>query len=172
MRLTLISALALCASLADARTTQADSRSAATAAKAFSLDLPPAADPASPPSVANAAGMPAPGAASQPAVDIPGTPAMVAFTLDTPIRQLLADPRAKAVLDENMPGLSDDANLSKFQSLSLRQFQPMTGGQMSTALLAKTGADLAAIPSTPAMTLAPTPAPSHPTTSKKMDSGR
>lgn len=78
------------------------------------------------------------------------------FTLDTPIRVLIADPGAKAVLDRDMPGLSEDENLAKFESMSLRQFQPMTGGQLTNALLAKVGADLNALGAT--MPLA-TPAP-------------
>ena len=155
MRLTLILALTLSASMAGAQTTAPETRSAATAAKAFSLDLPPT-DPVS----------------AAPVIGSGSATAMVAFTLDTPIGQLLADPRAKAVLDQNMPGLSDDANLAKFRSLSLRQFQPMTGGQMTKALLDKTGADLAAIGDTPAATVAPSLVLAHPASNKRMDSGR
>ena len=156
IRLTLFSALALATSAAGAQSQQADPRSAADAAKAFSLDLPAPADPATPPTAAPPM-------------------ALVAFTLDTPIEQLIADPRAKAVLDADLPGLSGDSNLARFQAMSLHQFQPMTGGQLSNALLAKTGADLAAI-GPPAMT-AQAPAPVAPTANaatvrKKMDSGR
>src|SRR5690242_16475641 len=66
------------------------------------------------------------------------------YTLDTPIKALVADPAAKAVLDKDLPGLSSDENLAKFEVKSLRQFQPMTGGQLTDALLQKTGQDLAA----------------------------
>jgi len=69
------------------------------------------------------------------------------FTLDTPIIELIADPRAKAVLDKDMPGLSGDKNLDKFKYLSLRKFQPLTGGQLTDDLLNATGNDLAAISS-------------------------
>lgn len=69
------------------------------------------------------------------------------YTLDTPIKDLVADPQAKAVLDKDLPGLSTDENLDKFEDKSLRQFQPMTGGQLTDDLLDKTGKDLAAIPS-------------------------
>lgn len=150
-----LSALALVASAAGAQAPQAEPRSAADAAKAFSLDLPaatPAADPASPP--------------------IASAPTIVAFTLDTPIAQLIADPAAKAVLDKDLPGLSGDANLAKFQSMSLRQFQPMTGGQMSDALLAKTGADLAAVGPSPVAAPAPMPSPPSTPSHKRIDSGR
>ena len=126
---TLFAALTLAASPAIAQVPQTDQRNAADSAKAFSLDLPP------------------PGGQTQPLT--PRAPdgqnqTLVSFTLDTPIEQLLADPRARAVLDADLPGMSADPNLPKFQLMSLRQLQPMTGGQMSNALLAKTGADLAA----------------------------
>lgn len=72
------------------------------------------------------------------------------FDLDTPIAQLIASPQARAVLDKDLPGLSTDENLPKFQALSLRRFQPLTGGQLSDDLLTRTAADLAAIkPSAP-----------------------
>ena len=97
-------------------------------------------------------------ASTAPATDAAADPAVPAghFTLDSPIAELIADPGAKAVLDRDLPGMSDDANLDKFKSMSLRQFQPMTGGQMTDALLAKVGADLgdtsAAAPATPVAT--------------------
>ncbi len=146
----ILSVLALAASSAGAQTAPADQRSPTDAAKAFSLDLP------------------APAASAT--TDAP--PAIVAFTLDTPIGQLIADPRAKAVLDKDLPGLSGDANLAKFQSMSLRQFQPMTGGQMSDALLAKTGADLAAIGPQAAAAPVAMPSPLPTTSNKRIDSGR
>lgn len=65
------------------------------------------------------------------------------FTLDTPIADLIADPAAKAVLDRDLPGLSTDKNLDKFATLGLRQFQPLTGGQLTDALLVKVARDLA-----------------------------
>ena len=64
------------------------------------------------------------------------------FTLDTPIQDLVADPGAKAVLDKDLPGMSDDANLDKFKMLSLRSLQPQTGGQLTDAMLMKVASDL------------------------------
>ena len=78
-----------------------------------------------------------------PAADAPA--ASGSFTLDTPIVTLIADPRAKAVLDKDLPGMSTDSNLPKFQDKSLRQLQPLTGGQLTDDLMKKTGDDLAAI---------------------------
>lgn len=73
----------------------------------------------------------------------PAPTVIVEPTLDTPIAQLLANFRAKAVLDRDLPGLSDDENLAKFRNLSLRQFQPLTGGQLTDAMLDKVAKDLA-----------------------------
>ena len=154
--LTLFAALTLTASPVIAQVPQSDQRTAADSAKAFSLDLPTPGDPT-----------------QRPRQESDGRPqTLVAFTLDTPIQQLLADPRARAVLDADLPGMSADSNLAKFQLMSLRQLQPMTGGQMSNALLAKTGADLAAIAPAAQMTAPTAPATVSAATRKKMDSGR
>ncbi|WNO54660.1 hypothetical protein [Stakelama saccharophila] len=67
------------------------------------------------------------------------------FDLDTPIRVLVADPRAKAVLDKDMPGLSSDENFDDFKDMSLHELQPKTGGQLTDELLTKVGKDLHAI---------------------------
>jgi hypothetical protein len=88
----------------------------------------------------------APAAALAQSSDAPAATTINAhYTLDTPIKDLIADSQAKAVLDKDLPGLSTDENLAKFEDKSLRQFQPMTGGQLTDDLLKKTGADLAAI---------------------------
>ena len=78
-------------------------------------------------------------------VDAPATaPGLRAsFTLDTPIADLIANPAAKAVLDKDLPGLTSDENLDKFAKIGLRQFQPLTGGQLTDALLVKVARDLA-----------------------------
>ena len=101
--------------------------SAATAADKFSLDLP------QDDSVA----------VSAEPVTAPATGS--GFSLDTPIADLIADPRAKAILDRDVPGLSQDENLPKFKALSLRKLAPLSGGQMTAALLEKVGVDLAGI---------------------------
>jgi hypothetical protein len=112
----------------------AQSSSAAQAADKSALDLP-------------AEGAPVEPAASAAAV-VPKAAAAGGYSLDTRIAELIADPRAKAILDRDVPGMSDDPNLPKFQALSLRKLAPLSGGQMTAALLAKVGADLAAIDGT------------------------
>jgi hypothetical protein len=93
------------------------------------------------------------------------------FTLDTPIKDLIADPGAKAVLDKDLPGLSSDENLAKFQDKSLRQFQPMTGGQLTDELLAKVGSDFAAMGGD-GMTAASIPAADKPVGDTDAPAGR
>mgnify|MGYP001165249469 CR=1 FL=1 len=67
------------------------------------------------------------------------------FNLDTPIGTLIADERSRAVLDKHLPGLSTDENLAKFKTMSLREFQPYTGGKLTDEMLKQVGADLAEI---------------------------
>ena len=115
---------------------QAQSSQAAQAADRFALDLP-----------AGDAAAPAPAPAPSEAVATPAP--LGGYSLDTPIAQLIADPRSKAILDRDVPGMSDDPNLPKFQTLSLRKLAPLSGGQMTPALLKKLGTDLAAIAGAP-----------------------
>lgn len=81
-----------------------------------------------------------------PANEAAASPAPAAkFSLDTPIADLIANWRSKAVLDKDLPGLSFDKNLDKFSHMSLRQLQPQSDGRLTDALMEQVGADLAAI---------------------------
>lgn len=68
------------------------------------------------------------------------------YTLQTPIKDLIADPAAKAVLDKDLPGMSVDPNLVSFQDMSLRALKPHSGGQLTDQLMKKVAVDLAALP--------------------------
>lgn len=67
------------------------------------------------------------------------------FNLDTPIETLIADEKAKAVLDADIPGLSSHPALDQFKSMSLRAVQPFSNGALTDEMLAKVQKDLAAI---------------------------
>jgi hypothetical protein len=67
------------------------------------------------------------------------------FTLDTPIGELLANEAAKAVLDKELPGLTQLPQLEMIKGLSLKQLQPYSDGKLTDELLAKTETSLAAI---------------------------
>ncbi|WP_174292883.1 hypothetical protein [Sphingomonas bacterium] len=135
--------------LATAATSQ---QSPVDKARTFTLDgLAPGPAPTADASPTGAAPQPAPTLAvpaspeSAAVVSPPTEPMPViraVFTLDTPIQDLIANLGAKAVLDKDLPGMSDDENLDKFKTLSLHGLQPQTGGQLTDAMLAKVAADL------------------------------
>lgn len=74
----------------------------------------------------------------------PAAPAEAAakLTVDTPIEQLIANEKAKAVLDARIPGLTSHPMLDQFKAMSLKQLQPMSGGQLTDAMVDAVAADL------------------------------
>ena len=74
------------------------------------------------------------------------TTVSTALSLDTPIEQVAAVPAGKAVLDRDIPGLLTHPAYDQFKSMSLKEVQPMSQGAITDDMLAKTGADLAALP--------------------------
>lgn len=71
--------------------------------------------------------------------------AAAALTIDTPLEVVTATPKGKAVLDADIPGLTDHPLYDKFKSDSLRALAPKFGGAISDKDLAKVQADLAAL---------------------------
>lgn len=63
--------------------------------------------------------------------------------LDSPIEQLLANEKIKAVIDARIPGLSSHPMLDQFKAMSLKELLPMAGGQLTEAMLEAVAADLA-----------------------------
>ena len=63
-------------------------------------------------------------------------------------------PRGRAVLDSNLPGLRKNPNYFLFQGFTLRQLAGMSGGKITQAKLESVRADLAATPSGPAAAVA------------------
>lgn len=91
------------------------------------------------PTLASAQTAPAAGAPAAAA------PAAAKFNLDTPIETLAADPKAKAVLDADLPNLVSHPSYEDFKMLSLRAVQPFSQGKLTDELLKKVETDLAAI---------------------------
>ncbi len=54
---------------------------------------------------------------------------MAAFTLDTTLGELLANPQAKAVMDQYVPGVSSNPMLAMVQGVSLRNLISMPQAQ-------------------------------------------
>lgn len=81
----------------------------------------------------------------------PGRPRLMVarLDLDTPVSRLCADPRAKAVLDSDLPGLTTRPEFVFFKSMSLNTLKKMSRGQMSDADLAKVQAELSRLEDAP-----------------------
>lgn len=79
----------------------------------------------------------------------PAAPAAAAatakFNLDTPVQDLVADPKAKAVLDADLPGLSTHESYEMFKGMSLKQLSSYAADKLTPEVLAKTEKNLAAI---------------------------
>lgn len=83
---------------------------------------------------------------AQPASPPATTPqADPALSIDTPLEVLAATPKAKAILDADIPGLTEHPAYDKFKGDSLRALVPKFGGAISDKDVAKVQADLAAL---------------------------
>ena len=58
----------------------------------------------------------------------------------------MTDPAAVAVLNKDLPGLLTAPEFSMFKSMSLKQLQQASGGDLSMVDLDKTETDLQALP--------------------------
>jgi hypothetical protein len=81
--------------------------------------------------------------ASLPANTIASAPA---YSRDTPMEKLASDPAAVAVLNKDLPGLLTAPEFAIFKSMSLKQLQRASGGDLSEVDVAKAEADLQALP--------------------------
>ena len=61
------------------------------------------------------------------------------------VAQLMADAKAKAVLEKHLPGISEHPSYNMFKGMTLVQLQPMSGGQITDATLKAIKADLSAL---------------------------
>jgi hypothetical protein len=77
-------------------------------------------------------------------LEYPGGP--VVYTEDTPVEKIASDPAAAAVLDADIPGLLKDSRYPMFKSMSLKQMQQASGGDLSHETVNKAVADLQALP--------------------------
>ncbi|RDE06940.1 hypothetical protein [Sphingomonas aracearum] len=110
---------------------------AVTALPAFAQTAAPAPSPAPASAAPTAASTPAPTSASSAAAKV---------SLDTPIEAIVADPKAKAVLDKDFGGdLTQHPMYDSFKGMSLNQVAPMSGGKVTPELLRKLDADFKAI---------------------------
>ena len=73
-------------------------------------------------------------------------PGAAAYSRDTPIEILAADPAAVAVLNKDLPGLLTDSQYPMFKRMSLKAVQEASGGDLSAEEVSKTVTDLQALP--------------------------
>lgn len=60
----------------------------------------------------------------------------------TPIAELVADPASKAVIDKELPGVTQHPAYEQFKGMTLRQLQPMAGNMLTDDKLAAIQAGL------------------------------
>lgn len=66
-----------------------------------------------------------------------------ALTIDTPIADLMADERAKAVVDKHIPGIEAHPAYEQIKGFSLPMVQPFSEGAITDEMLAAVAAGLA-----------------------------
>jgi hypothetical protein len=91
-----------------------------------------------------AQGTPAPA----PAAPAPAPAAPVAdakYNLDTPLQDIVADEKGKAVIEKHFPGMIALPEYEMFKAISLTQLQPYSNGKITDEMLAATAKDLAEI---------------------------
>lgn len=67
------------------------------------------------------------------------------FNLDTPIQDIVADEKAKAALEANIPGLPAHESYEMFKGMSLKQLAAYAADKLTPEVLAKTEKDLAEV---------------------------
>jgi hypothetical protein len=55
----------------------------------------------------------------------------MAVTINSPIKELLADPKAKAILEKLFPGFSNNPQLQMAMGMTLKQIQPFSRGVLT-----------------------------------------
>jgi ribosomal protein S2 len=68
------------------------------------------------------------------------------YTLQTPVEIIAADADAAAVLNRDLPGLLTNPSYATFKTMSLKQMQEASGGDLSLVDINKALADLRMLP--------------------------
>lgn len=70
----------------------------------------------------------------------------LAYSADTPVEKLAADPAAAEVLNKDIPGLLSNSQYAFFKGMSLKQLRRASNGELSAETVDKTVSDLQALP--------------------------
>jgi hypothetical protein len=68
------------------------------------------------------------------------------YDANTPVEKIAANPDAAAVLNKDLPGLLSDGQYNLFKSMSLKQLQQASDGELQEADVDKAVADLQMLP--------------------------
>src|ERR1700692_1370177 len=79
--------------------------------------------------------------------NLTATPALT-LSLDTPVEHIAADPRGKAILNRDVPGLLASPSYFMFENMSLSQIAAVSGGRITKAELDLVQADLSQLSAT------------------------
>ena len=86
-----------------------------------------------------------PAASAQTATTPAPATAAAKFNLDTPIQDIVADAKAKAALDADIPGLTTHESYDMFKGMNLRQLGAAAPDKLTADVLAKAEKGLAAV---------------------------
>ena len=81
-----------------------------------------------------------PSAAQAPVAPAPAKP--LCFTLNTPVDRIAANPKGKAVLDRDVPGLMASKDYPMFDDMSLSEIALVSGGRLTKSKLDRVRSDL------------------------------
>lgn len=84
--------------------------------------------------------------ANHPGHENHAAPAAARPTIDSSIKDLLANPQTAAVLEEHLPGVGQHPALPQFQDMTLAQVAPYSQGMVTPAVIAAIQEDLEALP--------------------------
>ena len=66
----------------------------------------------------------------------------MALSIDSTIGELLADEKAKAVLEKHLPGISTNAQIDMAKGMSLKAIAPMSQGAITDVIVSAIAEDL------------------------------
>ncbi|MGO9016798.1 MAG: hypothetical protein ACLQVJ_00455 [Syntrophobacteraceae bacterium] len=69
----------------------------------------------------------------------------MSLTDESKISALLADDRAKAVIDKHCPGMTSDPRLSMAMGMTLKQIMPLSQGRITPGIIEAISEDLATL---------------------------
>ena len=82
-------------------------------------------------------------AASAQTAPAPAPAAAAKLTIDSSIETIAANPKGKAILDAQFPGMLAHESYPMFKAMSLKQVQPYAQGRITDEQVAKVAAELA-----------------------------